>query len=58
MRDGATFETVVVVDSTVATKAKVKLSIDGRQAAEDEVDIAAGASRLTLPVRARTRARA
>jgi len=53
-REGAAFETVVVVDSTVATKAGVSLTIDGRPAAEEKVEIAAGANRLTLPVRARS----
>src|SRR5581483_11391373 len=53
VRDGASFETVVVVDSTVATDATVRLSIDGRQAAVDTVGVAAGTSRLTLPLRAR-----
>src|SRR5207247_8280257 len=53
VRDGAAFETVVVVDSTIATDATIKLSIDGRPAAEDQVGIAAGTSRLTVPLRAR-----
>jgi Mg-chelatase subunit ChlD/uncharacterized membrane protein len=53
-RDGAAFETAVVVDSTVATKVGIKLSIDGRQTAEDQVDVPVGASRLTLPITARS----
>src|SRR5262249_18433134 len=46
-REGAMFETNVVVDSTVATKAGIKLLIDGREAAAEQVDLAAGTSRLT-----------
>ncbi|MFN8637701.1 MAG: VWA domain-containing protein [Chloroflexota bacterium] len=53
-REGAMFETVVVVDSTVATKVGIKLSIDGRETATDQVDVVAGTSRLTLPVRVRS----
>jgi uncharacterized membrane protein len=53
-REGAAFETVVVVDSTVATKAGIKLTIDGRESAAEQVEIAAGTNRLTLPVRARS----
>jgi Mg-chelatase subunit ChlD/uncharacterized membrane protein len=53
-REGAMFEAIVVVDSTVATKAGVKLSIDGREAAAEHVELVAGTSRLTLPVRARS----
>lgn len=53
-RDGATFEAVVVVDSTVATETTVRLAIDGRPAAEDRLEVAAGTSRLTLPVRTRS----
>src|SRR5436190_2768507 len=52
VRDGAAFEATVVVDSTVDTQATVKLTIDGRQAAEDRLDVPAGTSRLTLPIRA------
>jgi len=53
-REGAMFESVVVVDSTVATKAGIKLSIDGRESAAEQVELVAGTSRLTLPVRARS----
>jgi Mg-chelatase subunit ChlD/uncharacterized membrane protein len=53
-RDGAAFETAVVVDSTAATKLGIKLTIDGRPSAQDEVEIPAGTSRLTLPVTARS----
>lgn len=53
-REGAAFEAALVVDSTIATGATVKLSIDGRPAAEEKVQIANGTSRLTLPVRTRS----
>jgi uncharacterized membrane protein len=53
-REGGNFEAVVVVDSTVATKAGIKLSIDGRESASEQVDLVAGTSRLTLPLIART----
>lgn len=53
-RDGAAFEAAVVVDSTVATKLGVTLSIDGKQAAQDKVDVPVGTSRLTLPITARS----
>jgi Mg-chelatase subunit ChlD/uncharacterized membrane protein len=53
-RDGAAFEAAVVVDSTVATKVGVTLSIDGKQAAQDKVDVPVGTSRLTLPITARS----
>jgi secreted protein with Ig-like and vWFA domain/uncharacterized membrane protein len=53
-REGAMFEATVVVDSTVASKAGIKLSIDGREAAAEQVEVVAGTSRLTLPVRARS----
>jgi uncharacterized membrane protein/Mg-chelatase subunit ChlD len=53
VRDGAAFEAVVVVDSTVDTETVVRLSIDGRQATEDRLRVAPGTSRLTLPLRAR-----
>ncbi|MCC7369734.1 MAG: VWA domain-containing protein [Chloroflexi bacterium] len=53
-REGGTFETSVVVDSTVATRAGITLSIDGRESVSEQVEIAAGSSRLTLPVTARS----
>lgn len=53
VRDGASFEAVVVVDSTVNTEATIRLSIDGRPSSEDRLQVAAGTSRLTLPLRVR-----
>ncbi|HET6197340.1 MAG TPA: VWA domain-containing protein, partial [Acetobacteraceae bacterium] len=52
VRDGAAFEAGVVVDSTVATDVTVKVSIDGKPAAEDQVGVTVGTSRLSVPIRA------
>ncbi|MGE3271664.1 MAG: VWA domain-containing protein, partial [Chloroflexota bacterium] len=54
IREGGTFETSIIVDSTVATKAGIKLTIDGAESASEQVDIAAGTSRLTLPITTRS----
>ncbi len=54
VREGGTFETTVIVDSTVETEATISLAVDGRPAAEERVKVAAGTNRLALPLRARS----
>ncbi|MCC6175022.1 MAG: VWA domain-containing protein [Chloroflexi bacterium] len=54
VREGATFEAVVVVDSTVEADATVRLAIDGKAVSEESVHVSAGTSRFTLPLQART----
>lgn len=54
IREGGTFEAIVIVDSTVETEATISLAVDGRPGAEEQVKVPAGTSRFTLPMRARS----
>jgi uncharacterized membrane protein len=54
VREGATFEAAATVDSTIDTDAVLRLSLDGRPAAEQQVRLTAGTNRFALAQRARS----
>lgn len=54
VRDGAAFEAIVAIESTVQTTARLLVAVNGGSPTEERVQLAPGTTRVTVPRRARS----